>query len=66
MTNNYKLDEIKKLVTDCVTNNNIDFLSHLIHTLQKNYIELAELATEGRYNEGWLHQQVLDCITYEV
>jgi len=65
MTKNIKLSEIKNLVDECIKNNKIDFLSNLIFTLQKNYTELAELSTEGNYNEGWSHDKVLDYVTYE-
>jgi hypothetical protein len=65
MTKDIKLSEIKNLVDECIKNNKIDFLSNLIFTLQKNYTELAELSTEGSYNEGWSHDKVLDYVTYE-
>jgi hypothetical protein len=65
MTKDIKLSEIKNLVDECIKNNKIDFLSNLIFTLQKNYTELAELSTEGNYNEGWSHDKVLDYVTYE-
>ncbi len=65
MTKDKKLADIKTLVIECVNNNKIDFLSNLIYTLQKNYTELAELSTEGNYNEGWSHDKVLDYVTYE-
>jgi hypothetical protein len=65
MTRDIKLSEIKNLVDECIKNNKIDFLSNLIFTLQKNYTELAELSTEGNYNEGWSHDKVLDYVTYE-
>lgn len=65
MTKDNRLQDIKTLVVECVKDNKIDFLSHLIYTLQKNYTELAELCTEGNYHEGWSHEKVLDFITYE-
>lgn len=65
MTNQIELKEIKNLVEGCIKNNNIDFLSNLIFILQNNYKELATLATDGNYHEGWLHERVLDYITYE-
>lgn len=65
MTKDKKLADIKNLVIECIENNKVDFLSHLIFTLQKNYVELAELSTGGKYHEGWSHDKVLDFVTYE-
>lgn len=65
MSKDKKLADIKNLVIECVENNRIEFLSHLIYTLQMNYVDLAELSTDGNYNEGWSHEKVLDYITYE-
>lgn len=65
MSKDKKLVDIQNLVTECIENDKIDFLSNLIFTLQKNYTELAELSTEGNYHEGWSHDRVLDFITYE-
>lgn len=64
--NNIELEDIKKLVIECIKNDKILFLSNMIHTLQKNYIELAELSTNGNYHPGWSHIKVLDYITYEL
>lgn len=65
MSKDKKLIDIQNLVIECIENDKIDFLSHLIFTLQKNYTELAELCTEGNYHEGWSHDKVLDFLTYE-
>lgn len=60
-----ELEDIKKLVLECIKNEKITFICNIIYTLQKNYTELAELSTNGSYNSGWSHQKVLDYVTYE-
>jgi hypothetical protein len=37
----------------------------LIVQLEKDYRELAQLATFGEYKNDWTHEQVLDYITEE-
>lgn len=64
MTHN-DIDKIKNLVDECVKLKRLDFLSNIIYILQQNYQEVAKLATNGAYNEGWSHPQVIDYITYE-
>lgn len=59
------IKDIKNLVNECINNDKIDFLSHLIYTLQQNYKELASLSTDGNYHDGWPHTKVLDYLTYE-
>lgn len=59
------LDKIKDLVDECVKNQRLDFIANLIYVLQQNYQEIAKLATDGSYHEGWSHQQVIDFVTYE-
>jgi len=58
--------DIQNLIEECVENNRIEFLTNLVFTLQKNYTDLAELATDGNYHKGWTHLMVLDFITYEL
>lgn len=65
MSKEIDLNDIKSLIEECINNNNIDFLSNLIFTLQNNYKDLAIICTDGNYHEGWLHTKVLDYITYE-
>lgn len=60
-----ELKAIQSLVEECIKNNKNEFLANLIYILQQNYKELASLATDGNYHDGWSHTQVLDHITYE-
>lgn len=65
MSKNIDIEDIKNLVNECVKNNKIDFLCNLVYVLQNNYKDLAKLATDGSYHEGWSHSQVIDFLTYE-
>lgn len=60
-----RLDAITKLVTDCVISHNEVILAQLIAKLEQEYVELAELSTDGAYNRNWTHEEVLDYLTYE-
>jgi len=59
------INDIRKLVNECIDEGKVEFLTNLIYTFQKNYIEVAELCTEGEYNISWSHKKLLDYITYE-
>lgn len=65
MNKSENLDGIKKLIEECIKSQKLDFIANLIQTLQINYIELAQLCTDGNYHEGWSHSKVIDYITYE-
>ncbi|NBP01311.1 MAG: hypothetical protein EBU90_14440 [Proteobacteria bacterium] len=59
-----KLEAIRKLVHDCYISNNGNMLAELIFKLEHDYVELAELSTDGAYNRNWTHEEVLDYLTY--
>jgi hypothetical protein len=59
-----KLESIRRLVNDCYISNNGNILAELIFKLEKDYVELAELSTDGAYNRNWTHEEVLDYLTY--
>jgi len=59
-----KLESIRKLVNDCYISNNGNILAELILKLENDYVELAELSTDGAYNRSWTHEEVLDYLTY--
>lgn len=60
-----RLEEIESLVNDCVISNNTIILSQLICQFEKEYKELAKLATLGAYENKWSHIEVLNYITKE-
>lgn len=60
------LDCLRELVYEAIQTNNIEFLVKLIHNLQKEYVELAELATLSAYDPKWSHKKLLDYITKEI
>ena len=68
MTNDdiYRLDSIRKLMSDSITSHNEEVIVSLIFKLEKEYVELAELSTMGEYKRNWTHQQVLDYVTKEI
>ena len=59
-----KLEAIRKLVNDCYISHNGNILAELIFKLEHDYVELAELSTDGAYNRHWTHEEVLDYLTY--
>lgn len=60
------LDAVRELVHDAINTNSIEFLVKLIHNLQTEYVELAELSTLAQYKPTWSHKKVLDYVTKEV
>lgn len=59
-----RLEAIQKLVNDCFVSHNDVILAQLIFKLEHNYVELAELSTDGAYNRNWTHEEILDYLTY--
>lgn len=56
---------IEKLLNDCVLAHQEAIIVQLIYRLEKEYKELAMLASLGEYQETWTHQKLLDYVTYE-
>ena len=56
---------IEKLVNDCVLAHQEAIIVQLIQRLEKEYKEVAMLASLGEYQETWTHQKLLDYVTYE-
>ena len=65
MTKDIQIRDTVKIIEEAIKNNKIEFIANLIVTLQKDYIDLALLSTDGQYKENWTHTQTLDYITYE-
>lgn len=57
--------KLESLVTDCIIAHQESIIVGLIEQLEKDYKELALLATMGEYKDSWTKQQVLDFVTYE-
>lgn len=62
----YRLDAIRKLLSDSIYSHNEEVIVNLIFKLEKEYVELAQLSTLGEYRRDWTHPQVLDYITKEM
>ena len=60
-----RFEEIENLVNDCIISNNTIILTKLILQLEKDYKELAQLATFGKYEDNWTHIELLNYITEE-
>lgn len=60
------LDSLREVINECINTNNIEFLVQLLHNLQTEYNEIAELSTFGEYKKSWSHKKVLDYITKEI
>jgi hypothetical protein len=58
-------EEIQSLVEDCIIAHQEIILVKLIAKLEKEYKELAKLATFGEYKDSWTHNELLDFVTYE-
>lgn len=59
------LENIRELVNDCIFTNNIELIVELIHHLQTEYVEIAQVATLGEYQPEWTHHQTMTYITFE-
>jgi len=58
------INTIRDLVHECIDTHNEEVLVQLIYRLEKDYIEIAKLASMGDYNAGWTHKEILDYMTY--
>ena len=54
---------VLKMVEECIKKKETKFLAKLILKLQKDYIEVAKLSSDGRYKETWTHAKLLDYLT---
>ena len=57
-------DQIDDLVRECVRTNNEIIIVELILQLEKDYIDIARLATMDEYRPDWTHEEVLTYMTY--
>lgn len=64
VANKKQIEEMLDLIEDCIKSNNLYLLSIILCDLKNEYVEIAELATDGHYWNDWTHKQVLDYITY--
>lgn len=58
-------EEVLAMIQEYNKNNNLIFIALLICKLQKDYEDIAKLSTDGNYQPGWTHKNVLDYLTYE-
>lgn len=65
MNNTQRVDDVLKIINECIRTNKLDFIANLIVTLQNDYTDLARLTTDGNYQPNWTHKQTLDYLTYE-
>lgn len=64
----YTKDQINNMIgviENCIKEDKIEFLATIILNLQREYQEIATLSTDGEYQIGWTHNQVLDHLTYQ-
>jgi hypothetical protein len=54
---------VLKMVEACIKKKETAFLAKLILKLQKDYLEVAKLSSDGRYKETWTHANLLDYLT---
>lgn len=64
MCSEERIKSIESLVIDCYIAHQEGIIVKLIEQLEKDYKELALLATGGAYKNNWTHEQVLNYITY--
>lgn len=64
--NRSNIDEIRVLVYECMATHNEEIVIELIARLEKQYIDIASLATLGQYDENWSHEDLLSYMTYEM
>jgi hypothetical protein len=64
MNKQERLEQLMKLISECMLEGKVGFLANLIVNLENQYHELATLSTDGKYKEDWTHTKVLDYLTY--
>lgn len=57
-------EDIRDLVEQCIMTHNEEVLVNLIYYLEKEYIEVARLASYDAYSASWTHEDVLNYLTY--
>lgn len=57
-------EDIYNLVNECILTHNEAILVELIYRLEKEYVDIAKLATMGEYKGGWTHEEVMNYITF--
>tara|TARA_B100000073_G_C23569649_1_gene507557 strand:+ start:384 stop:611 length:228 start_codon:yes stop_codon:yes gene_type:complete len=58
-------DAVRELVYECILTHNEEILISLLVRLEKEYIDIAKVATFGKYHPDWSHEETLNYITYE-
>lgn len=58
-------EELRDLVEQCIRTHNEEILVNLIFHLEKEYIDIARLATYDEYRSSWTHEDVLNYVTYQ-
>lgn len=58
-------DDLRELVYECILTHNEEVLISLLIRLEKEYIDIAKVATFGKYHTDWSHEETLNYITYE-
>jgi hypothetical protein len=60
-----RIELIRDLILECISTNNLEVIVELIHKLEIEYNEIANLATLGEYDVSWGHLKTIDYITKE-
>tara|TARA_R100000278_G_C5446840_1_gene155799 strand:- start:607 stop:819 length:213 start_codon:yes stop_codon:yes gene_type:complete len=58
------VDIIRSIVEDALISNDAEYLTLIITKILTEYIELAQLSTDGNYEKNWTHSDVLNYLTY--
>ena len=61
--NQKELNQVISMVQECVTKENVELLAKILIVMKTEYLELAYLATDGEYKEGWTHTRIMDFLT---
>ena len=61
--NQKELDQVAHLIQECITKENVELIAKILIVMKTEYLELAYLATDGEYKEGWTHTDIMDFLT---
>lgn len=61
--NSSDIENMLNLINNCIKSNKLEFLANVILKLQKEYIEICELSTDGEFKPDWTHEKVLNYLS---
>tara|TARA_Y100000296_G_C5063638_1_gene201178 strand:+ start:382 stop:612 length:231 start_codon:yes stop_codon:yes gene_type:complete len=61
--NQKELNQVAHLIQECIKKENVELIAKILIVMKTEYLELAYLATDGEYKEGWTHTDIMNFLT---